>query len=59
MTPTEIEIVYEALARKLDSVGPDKRELLLAKLALLMAHDLADPERVCSRIEEAAMRLDL
>ncbi|MEZ5716379.1 MAG: hypothetical protein R3D85_15200 [Paracoccaceae bacterium] len=58
MTPREVETVYEALAETLDRVGPARRELFLAKLALLLSHDLADAPRVCSRIDEAALNLE-
>lgn len=58
MTPTDVETVYEALADRLDAVGPHRRELFLAKLALLLSHDLGDAEQVCLRIAEAAENLD-
>jgi len=59
MTPADVETVYEALAETLDAVGADKRELFLAKLALLLSHDLGDTARVLSRIGEAAQNLDV
>ncbi|WP_137699361.1 DUF2783 domain-containing protein [Marimonas lutisalis] len=58
MTPRDVETVYEALALKLDAVGDTQRELFLAKLALLLSHDLGDAERVCLRIDEAALNID-
>lgn len=58
MTPREVETVYEALAVKLDSVGAPKRELFLAKLALLLSHDLGSAERVCRLVDEAARNID-
>ncbi|CUH64318.1 hypothetical protein TG4357_01208 [Thalassovita gelatinovora] len=57
MTPVDVETVYEALAEQLDAVG-DKTDLFLAKLALLLAHDIGDAARVCTRIAEAAQNLD-
>ncbi|SDE69083.1 hypothetical protein [Ruegeria marina] len=58
MTPGEVETVYEALALNLDAVGATRRELFLAKLALLLSYDLGDADRVCLRIEEAARNID-
>jgi hypothetical protein len=37
-----LEEVYDALARAIDTAGPDKAELFLVKLALLNANALAD-----------------
>jgi len=54
MTSADLETVYEALAEKLDAVDAGKRELYLAKLALLLAHELADADRVRQLIAEAA-----
>ena len=59
MTPGEVETVYEALATTLDSVEASRRELFLANLALLLAHDIADTGRVRRRIDEAARNLDV
>mgnify|MGYP001261386261 FL=1 len=59
MTPRDVEIVYEALARTLDNTAAEKRDLFLSKLALLLAHELADADRVCRLIEEAAQNLDI
>ena len=58
MTPREVETVYEALATTLDAIGADKRELYLAKLALLLSHDIGDAARACARIEEAARNME-
>ena len=58
MTPAAVEKVYETLAQSLDLIDPGKRQLYLAKLALLLAHELADAERACQLIEEAAQNLD-
>lgn len=59
MTPQDVETVYEALAQTLDTLAEDKRPLFLAKLALLMAHDLGDAARATQRIAEAAADLDV
>lgn len=59
MTPAALESVYETLARKLDDVGEDKHNILLAKLVLLLSHDLDDSELICKRIQEAGENLDV
>ncbi len=59
MTAQDVETVYEALAEQLDAVTAGKRELFLAKLALLLAHDLGDAGRVKTRIAEAADHLEV
>jgi hypothetical protein len=58
MTPIDVERIYEALAEKLDAVGQEKSELFLAKLALLLSHDIGDAGRVLKLIEEAGHHLD-
>jgi hypothetical protein len=59
MKPTDLEIVYEHLAKVLDGTRADKRELLLAKLALLLANDLGDAARVRDHITAASANLDV
>lgn len=59
MTPTDVEAVYDTLAEHLDAVDPARRELFLAKLALLLSHDLGDAAHVRRRIDEAARNLDV
>lgn len=54
MTPVELEEIYEALADKIDDVPSDKRELFLAKLALLLVQELGDASRMTAIIDEAA-----
>lgn len=58
MTPIEIEIVYDAMAIALDTVGEDRQNLLLAKLVLLLSNDLGDTELICKRITEASANLE-
>ncbi|WP_353192451.1 DUF2783 domain-containing protein [Pandoraea pnomenusa] len=48
-----LEEIYDALALAIDAVPDDKRELLLAKIALLLANEIADPSRVLSLIAQA------
>lgn len=47
-----LEAVYDQLAEAVDRAG-DRRELLLAKLALLLAHALGDPARITALIATA------
>ncbi|MBA4257014.1 MAG: DUF2783 domain-containing protein [Polaromonas sp.] len=44
LTIPELEDVYDALATALDTVGPDKTELFLVKLALLNANALGQAD---------------
>ena len=48
-----LEDFYTALALAIDDVGSDKETLLLSKLALLLAHELNQPQRAIALIEEA------
>ena len=59
MTQDDVERVYEALAAKIDVVGAEKSELFLAKLALLLSHELGDAARVLELIEDASRHLDV
>ena len=45
LTLPDLEKVYDLLAEAIDAVPADKTELLLVKLALLLAQDLGDRER--------------
>jgi len=58
MTHADLEAVYEALANRLDKVGSEKTPIFLAKLVLLLAHDLGDAARVQSHIAAAAEHLN-
>ena len=57
MTPAEFEHSYEALAVKIDQVGEENCQIYLAKLALLMAHQIGDVSIVAKCINEAAESL--
>lgn len=59
MTQTDVETIYAALAETIDRVTPEKSELFLAKLALLMAHELDDLDRVRALIESAELGLEV
>lgn len=58
MTPIQVEHIYDALAQTLDTVGAEKSELFLAKLALLLGREVGDPDRVVTLISEASANLD-
>ncbi|VVE64161.1 hypothetical protein PCA31118_01513 [Pandoraea captiosa] len=49
-----LEDIYDTLALAIDAAPEDKRELLLAKVVLLLANDVGDPKRVIERIQQAA-----
>ena len=53
MSPEALEIVYEALARKLDAVGEEKSALFLAKLVLLLSQKNGDLAEVTACIDAA------
>jgi len=57
MTPLDVERVYDALATGIDTIGADKSELFLAKLAALLAHELGDASRVLELVAEASRNL--
>ena len=53
LTIPGLEQVYDQLATAIDSVGPDKTELFLVKLALMNANALADPTVFQAHIDAA------
>ena len=58
MTENKIEIVYEAIANKIDNLGEEKANLFLAKLSLLLANKIEDTSFVLKAIEDASLCLD-
>ena len=58
MKAAEIEIVYEALAKKIDAVGKDNLNIFLAKLVLLLAKDLKNLDKVLSKVDDASLDLN-
>ncbi len=48
-----LETVYDQLATAIDTVGEDKSELFLVKLALLAAQQLADEAAFADLIQRA------
>jgi hypothetical protein len=57
MTDEDIETIYETIAREIDTVGADKSELFLAKLALLLAREVDDRNRVLACVSGASASL--
>jgi hypothetical protein len=53
LTQAELEATYDTLAEAIDAAGTEKSELMLAKLALLLAQELGDAERVAALIGAA------
>ncbi len=49
----DLEQVYDTLALAIDRAGPEHAERFLAKLALLLAHELGDAARVAALAETA------
>ena len=58
MTDNKIEIVYEAIANKIDNLGEEKANLFLAKLSLLLANKIEDTSFVLKAIDDASLSLD-
>lgn len=55
LTIADLETLYDHLADSLDRTPPDKRELMLVKLALLAAEALGNAGRF-AQLTETAMR---
>ena len=58
MTENKIEIVYEAIANKIDNLGKENTTLFLAKLSLLLANKIEDTSFVLNAIDDAALSLN-
>jgi hypothetical protein len=57
MTDQELDDVYTETCRKLGEVGPERAELYLARLALLLMLELDDPAAICRAIGAARANL--
>lgn len=44
---------FQAIAAAVDEVGEEKAAVMLAKLALLLSNEVADPAKVASCVERA------
>lgn len=53
-----LDALWDALARGVDRAGPAHERLFLAKLSLLLARALDDPDEVAALIELALRDLD-
>lgn len=53
LSQADLEATYDRLAEAIDAGGADRSELMLVKLALLLAQDLGDADRVAALIAEA------
>jgi hypothetical protein len=53
LTLPALETTYDHLAEAIDAAGPDKSELMLVKLCLLLAQDVGDADRVAALIKSA------
>ncbi len=49
----ELERVYDDLAEAIDHAGPERSELFLTKLALLLAHEVGQRARVAELLQTA------
>lgn len=58
MQTDDLEAAYELIAQAIDEVGPEHERLFLAKLALALANETEDLERVRAAIATARQRLD-
>jgi hypothetical protein len=54
----DLESTYDLLAEAIDNAPAGTSELLLAKLALLMAHELGDAARVRALVQAALADLE-
>jgi len=55
---SELELVYEELAKALDTVADAEREVFLCKLSLLMARELGDLPLLKDMIRTAQNHLE-
>lgn len=53
----QLEQIYDDLATAIDQVPDGCSELFLAKLVMLMANDLAEPERFADLVRQAQQKL--
>lgn len=58
MPEKTLEDVYAALAEGIDAAGPEKEAMFLSKVALLLANEISDPERVLQLIADAQLNMD-
>ncbi len=49
----DLESYWASLATAVDAAGPDREKLFLAKLALLLGHEIGDPARLAALVAAA------
>lgn len=57
LTIPQLEQVYDCLAEAIDQAGPERTELFLSKLSLLMADAIGDEQRVAALVKTALLNL--
>lgn len=55
MTPEELDTVYAAISAGAAAAGADDTAGFLARLALLLAHDVGRADQVVRRVTEASL----
>lgn len=58
MSEKTLEDVYAALADGIDAAGAEKEAMFLSKVALLLANEIGNPERVLELITDAWKNMD-
>jgi len=58
LTESDVETLYETLAKAIDRAGPDKEAIFLAKLALLLAREIGDLDDVTRLVAVSLRDLD-
>lgn len=58
MSETTLEDVYAALADGIDAAGEENEAMFLSKVALLLANEIGDPDRVLELIAAAQKNMD-
>ncbi len=53
----DLENFYDALAEQIDKAGPEKSRLFLAKLALQLASEIRDPQKLRQALNVAILDL--
>lgn len=57
LTILQLEQVYDTLAEAIDQAGPERTELFLAKLSLLLANAIGDAAVVTCLVQAALLDL--
>lgn len=53
LTPAELDELFTALSVGLAAAGQERTPMILARLALLLMHEVGDAERVAAAVAEA------